>query len=243
MKTLAILTILALIALQAGFTQDSKPVPLPFHQEITPVESLAWKMHSLPVVIERLYALYESNRNERSVQEADKQLISMLRLEMKGLFSGQQRALEFSALKSENRRLLPTALLDEYHARVKSGWYKDMQSKSLTADQIVVLLNSERRSWMLHFQNQVIDSTEDSSEPFQSTPNYAEGAAPPVNTPSINSHTQIAPFQELSTPETKASTQAPIINPPIPMARIIFYGIIIGLLIAGFLIYLLKTRK
>ena len=243
MKRFAILTTLALIALQAGFTQDSKPDPLPFHQEITPVESLAWEMHSLPIVIERLYALYERNRNEKSVQEADKQLINMLRLEMKGLFSGQQRALEFSALKPENRRFLPTALLDEYHARVKSGWYKDMQSKYLSADQIVDLLNSERQSWMMYFQNQVIDSTEESSEPFQRTPNYAEGAAPPVNIHSKDSHTQKAPFQGLSTPEPKASTQAPIIKPPIPMLRIIFYGIVIGFLIAGFLIYLLKTKK
>lgn len=147
MRFVTLLCLLALISKASSIGQDSKPVPAPFHGKISPVESLKSQMHLLPAVMERIYALNSVSESNQPEHVAQERLVSMLRLELKGLFSEQQKALAFVERMPESERPFPKQLFNEYSKRVELGWYENTLKQRLSAAQIVDLLNAERNLW------------------------------------------------------------------------------------------------
>ncbi len=123
-------------------------------------------MHSLPSVTDRLYALDERNKQEITVEAGDRQLTSMLRLEMKDFLSSQQRAVDFLTANAQNGRGLPTELLSKYRDRMEAGWYETTLQKTLSSDEIVGLLNSEREPWESAWNREGVNHRENSCIPM-----------------------------------------------------------------------------
>lgn len=250
MKSLSILAILAIVSLQAGLSQDSKPVPLPFHREISPVEFLEREMHSFPIEVGRLYALYERDKREFSTEEASQKLISRLRLTLKGVFSSQQRAVEFSVSNAQNGRGLPRALLSEYQDRIESGWYEDMLNKPLSADQIVGLLNAEQQSWKKYRnptdKRQHEDSSREatrSSDQLSAEKPVHHTELPSSATSSAKAVTSLRSPVENSTSQPTASSMQAAETGQSPSLFPIGSLAILAVAVLGLVVFLLKRKR